>query len=169
GRGARVRVRDGGAPSGQARAARPHRRHAGRARAAGAGRRRPGRPARRGARGPAERLRLRVIPTLPLAPRNRLAALILAALSDAGARRELAALADCGERALAGDWLGADELRHAGALRARARRASGAMATLPLESPRPSLATALDPGPTLPPRGLPPRAARRPDRTGAGA
>ncbi len=95
-----------------------------------------------------------MIPTLPLAPRNRLAALILAALSDAGARRELAALAECGERALAGDWLGADELRHAGALRARARRASGAMATLPLESPGPSLATALDAAATLDDAGL---------------
>ena len=95
-----------------------------------------------------------MIPTLPLAPRNRLAALILAALSDAGARRELAALAECGERALAGDWLGADELRHAGALRARARRASGAMATLPLESPGPSLATALDAAATLHDAGL---------------
>ena len=56
-----------------------------------------------------------MIPTLPLGPRNRLAALILAALSDAGARRELGKLAGAVERALAGDWLGAGELRHAGA------------------------------------------------------
>jgi len=95
-----------------------------------------------------------VIPTLPLGPRNRLAALILAALSDAGARRELATLAGAGERALAGDWLGADELGHAGALRARARRASEAIATLPLGSPKPSLAEALDAAATLHDAGL---------------
>src|SRR6266446_9067450 len=91
---------------------RPHRGHAGRVRAAGADRRRSGGPSRGDAGGPAERLRRRVIPTLPLGPRNRLAALILAALSDAGARRELATLAGAGEGSLAGDWLGADELGH---------------------------------------------------------
>jgi len=95
-----------------------------------------------------------VIPTLPLGPRNRLAALILAALSDAGARRELATLAGAGEGSLAGDWLGADELGHAGALRARARRASEAIATLPLGSPEPSLAAALDAAATLHDAGL---------------
>ena len=95
-----------------------------------------------------------MIPTLPLGPRNRLAALILAALSDAGARRELATLAGAGERALAEDWLGADELPHAGALRARARQASEAIATLPLGSPKPSLAEALDAAATLHDAGL---------------
>ena len=94
-----------------------------------------------------------MIPTLPLGPRNRLAALILAALSDAGARRELAALAGC-ERTLAGDWLGADEPRHAEALRARARRASGAIAALPLATPEPSLGVALDAAATLHDAGL---------------
>jgi hypothetical protein len=84
-----------------------------------------------------------VIPTLPLELRDRLAALILAALTDGEARRELAALAAADAGAVAGSWLGADEPRYAEALRARARRASAALAALPLASPEPSLPEAL--------------------------
>jgi len=94
-----------------------------------------------------------MIPTLALGPRNRLAALILAALHDAGARLELAALAGADAKALAADWLGADE-RHAEALHARARRASEALATVPPASPEPSLIAALDAAATLHDAGL---------------
>jgi len=95
-----------------------------------------------------------VIPTLPLGPRNRLAALILTALSDTGARHELAALASADGRVLVEEWLGADEPLQQAALRARARRASEALATLPLASPEPSLAAALDAAATLYDAGL---------------
>ena len=95
-----------------------------------------------------------MIPTLALGPRNRLAALILAAFSDAGARRELAALASADASALAADWLGADEPRHAEALRARARRASEALAAVSPASPEPSLVAALDAAATLHDAGL---------------
>lgn len=95
-----------------------------------------------------------MIPTLPLGPRNRLAALILAALHDAGARHELAALAGADANELAGGWLGADEPRHAEALRTRARRASEALATVPPASPEPSLVAALDAAATLHDAGL---------------
>jgi len=95
-----------------------------------------------------------VIPTLALGPRNRLAALILAAFHDAGARRELAALASADASALAADWLGADEPRHAEVLRARARRASEALATVSPASPEPSLVAALDAAATLHDAGL---------------
>jgi hypothetical protein len=70
-----------------------------------------------------------VIPTLPLRERNRLAETILAALHDAGARRELIALAADVSRWR--QWLG-DETRHGEALRARASRAVQALATRPL-------------------------------------
>jgi DUF309 family protein family protein len=95
-----------------------------------------------------------VIPTLPLGPRNRLAALILAALSDAGARRELAALASADASTLVEGWLGADEPRQRAALGARARRASEALATLPLGSPESSLAAVLEAAATLHDAGL---------------
>jgi uncharacterized protein len=94
-----------------------------------------------------------VIPTLPLGPRNRLAALILAALSDAGARRELAALASA-DAMTCREWLGADEPRQSAPLRTRARRASEALATLPLGSPEPPLAAALAAAATLHDAGL---------------
>jgi uncharacterized protein len=67
-----------------------------------------------------------VIATPPLRVRNRLAELILAALEDAGARRELAALAESGER-VAG-WLERDELAYAQVVRERAVSASAALA-----------------------------------------
>lgn len=95
-----------------------------------------------------------MIPTLPLGPRNRLAALILAAISDVGARRELAALAADDGGALARAWLGADAPPHADALRTRARRASEALATLTLGSREPSLAAALDAAAPLHDAGL---------------
>src|SRR5438034_258918 len=52
------------------------------------------------------------------------------------------------------EWLGADEPLQQAALRARARRASEALATLPLASPEPSLAAALDAAATLYDAGL---------------
>jgi hypothetical protein len=70
-----------------------------------------------------------VIPTLPLRERNRLAETILAALHDAGARRELTALA--ADVSLSRQWLG-DETRHDEALRARARCAAQALANRPI-------------------------------------
>ena len=67
-----------------------------------------------------------MIPTPPLRVRNRLAEIILAALEDAEARRELAALGDPGAAAPA--WLEPDELAHARLLRERALSASVALA-----------------------------------------
>ncbi len=89
-----------------------------------------------------------MIPTLPLAPRNRLAELILAALGSASAREELARLEDGEVGALAG-WLAPDERRFAGLLAARARRARNALGARP---PRPigaSRAEALEDAATL--------------------
>ncbi|OLD37556.1 MAG: hypothetical protein AUI57_10495 [Candidatus Rokubacteria bacterium 13_1_40CM_2_68_8] len=68
-----------------------------------------------------------MIPTPPLRVRNRLAEIILAALEDAGARRELAALGEPG--AQAPGWLERDELAHARLLRERAQSASAALGT----------------------------------------
>jgi hypothetical protein len=70
-----------------------------------------------------------VIPTLPLALRNRLAATILAAVRDADARRTLAALAQAADA-----WLGVEERHWAPLLMTRARRASVALAALPPDS-----------------------------------
>jgi DUF309 family protein family protein len=67
-----------------------------------------------------------VIPTLPLALRNRLAATILEAVGDVQARRVLATLAES-----PATWLAADEGRWAPLLAARARRASEALTALP--------------------------------------
>jgi len=83
-----------------------------------------------------------VIPTLPLAPRNRLAEVILAALHDAGARRELAALAAGGPEAAG--WLGDAERAHAPLLAARAASASAALASRPLGRAARTLAARLD-------------------------
>jgi len=66
-----------------------------------------------------------VIPTPPFRVRNRLAEIILAALEDGGARRELAALGEPGAPAPA--WLEHDELVHARLVRERARSASAAL------------------------------------------
>ena len=72
-----------------------------------------------------------MIRTLPLPTRDRLAETILAALHDARARSELAALAR-GDASLAGAWL-EDAARDGEALRARASRALRAMAERPLK------------------------------------
>jgi hypothetical protein len=81
-----------------------------------------------------------LIPTLPLHARNRLAELILAAISDGNARAELAALAKTSSPP---PWLAAEDLRHASALRARARAATHALEHEPLASPDLALAGAL--------------------------
>jgi len=82
-----------------------------------------------------------VIPTLPLALRNRLAETILAALHDADARRALAALStDEG----AATWLDGADARWTAPLTERARRASAALAGRPLHSPNADLVQALD-------------------------
>lgn len=67
-----------------------------------------------------------MIPTAPLRVRNRLTAIILAALEDAGARRELAELA----RADAGppEWLPKDERDYLRLVRERAQSATTALA-----------------------------------------
>jgi predicted metal-dependent hydrolase len=82
-----------------------------------------------------------VIPTAPLRVRNRLTEIILAALGDSGARRELAELA----RADAGppDWLEKDERDYRRLVRERAQSASRALAERPIERIR-SRADALD-------------------------
>jgi len=70
-----------------------------------------------------------MIPTAPLRARNRLAEIILAALEDAHARRELAALGEPGGQPPG--WLAPDELVYAHLLQARAMSASAALAARP--------------------------------------
>ncbi len=82
-----------------------------------------------------------MIPTLPLAPRNRLAGVILAALHDPAARDELRRLAP-GEAAAAG-WLLPEEASYAPLLTARARSASRALEGRPLRAPAAPLAEAV--------------------------
>jgi DUF309 family protein family protein len=82
-----------------------------------------------------------MIPTVPVAPRNRLAHLVLAALSDPAARR---ALADLGTAASPpAGWLAVGVEQHAEALLSRARRASEVLSGRPLLPPLPSLGDAL--------------------------
>ena len=69
-----------------------------------------------------------MIPTLPLALRNRLTAVILSALHDGEARRELARLGSP-ETPLPADWPAGPD---SGLLRERARRASEALEERPL-------------------------------------
>ena len=107
---------------------------------------------RDGARAPHSRRR--VIPGLPLGPRNRLAETILAALHDARARRELAKLAGAPEAALAAGWLTGEERSFAGALTERARRADAAVTALPLGPAGGPLAVALDDAAALHDAGL---------------
>jgi hypothetical protein len=66
-----------------------------------------------------------VIPTVTLGARNRLAALVVAAVGDADARAKLATLAAA--TAPPSGWLTEEEARHAGPLLARARAATGAL------------------------------------------
>jgi hypothetical protein len=82
-----------------------------------------------------------MIPTVPLRARNRLAGMILAALSDEEARQALTALA--GRSELPPGWLEADEVHHREALAERARRAVVALRGRPLDAPNPSLAGAM--------------------------
>ena len=77
---------------------------------------------------------------LPLRLRNRLAATILTALHDDGARRELAALS--GQHTL-DTWLEAGEDRWAAPLRARARAAAVALADRPVLAAETDLREAL--------------------------
>jgi DUF309 family protein family protein len=70
-----------------------------------------------------------VIPTLPLGLRNRLAAVILAALHDARARDDLAVLAG---HAGAGAWLEGDDARWMASVAERAAAACRALARCPL-------------------------------------
>ena len=72
-----------------------------------------------------------MIPTPPLRLRNRLAETILSALADPRARREL--------EAENFDWLRDARPEHAAIVRARARRASEALASCPPLAPEPSL------------------------------
>jgi hypothetical protein len=82
-----------------------------------------------------------VIPTAPLRVRNRLTEIILTALENTGARRELAELA----RADAGppEWLPKDERDYLRLVRARAQSAAAALADRPPGAIR-SRAEALD-------------------------
>lgn len=69
-----------------------------------------------------------MIPTLPLRPRNRLAAIILSSLDRADARRTLGALAT--GRLSAEEWLGPEAAAQAPLLRQRAERARQALRRL---------------------------------------
>ena len=103
-----------------------------------------------------------MIPTLPLALRNRLAETILAALHDADARRALAALTtDEG----AATWLDGADARWTAPLTERARRASAALAGRPLHSPNADLVQALDDAAALFDAGLKSQT-QRPGRPG---
>jgi hypothetical protein len=81
-------------------------------------------------------------PLPPLRARNRLTETILAARHDSVARRVLVGLA--GDDAAVSDWLGPDEARHRAAVVARARRASEALAAVPLRPASGALDEALD-------------------------
>src|SRR5262249_29409904 len=83
----------------------------------------------------------RVIPTLPLPARNRLASTILAALHDASARQRLAGVAggDVDET----EWLGTEGQGASVLLRQRAESATRALAALPLGVAEPPLTEAL--------------------------
>ena len=83
-----------------------------------------------------------MIPTLPLAPRNRLAELILAALHDEAARHELRRLAPGDTSTLTG-WLAPEEACYAPLLGARARSACQALEPRPLHGLAVSLGEAL--------------------------
>lgn len=82
-----------------------------------------------------------LIPTLPLRPRNRLAHLIVSALSDVDARRELAALATAA--APPAEWTAECDAHRAPLIAKRARAATDALEGQPILSPATSLADAL--------------------------
>ena len=93
-----------------------------------------------------------MIATLPLAPRNRLADLIVAALSGRAARAELLTLAR--DETTPGGWLRPDEQFHAPLLIARVKRAAEALAKAPMWSPELTVEDALDAAATLFDAGL---------------
>ncbi|MGH6689761.1 MAG: DUF309 domain-containing protein [Gammaproteobacteria bacterium] len=80
-----------------------------------------------------------MMPTPPLGLRNRLAETILSALGDVAARRELQHVAVSEDV----DWIRDARPEHAALVRARARRASEALATCPPLAREPSLHEAL--------------------------
>jgi Domain of unknown function (DUF309) len=82
-----------------------------------------------------------MIPTAPLAARNRLAELILAALSEPRARAELSELAGA---ATPPAWSASDDPRHAALVLERARRAAAALERRPFIDRDRSLPSALD-------------------------
>jgi hypothetical protein len=84
-----------------------------------------------------------VIPTAPLAVRNRFAKSVLAARHDATARAELRQLAEACARGDTRGWLSEREEAHAAALCARARAAVVALADRPLGPRDASLAEAM--------------------------
>jgi hypothetical protein len=75
-----------------------------------------------------------VIPTAPLRLRNRLAEIILSALEEPGARRELAALGE--SETPAPEWLAPDELGWRPLIRQRALSAAAALAARPIAPTR---------------------------------
>jgi len=85
-----------------------------------------------------------VIPTAPLAVRNRFTEMVLAARHDHGARAALADLARRCEAGDAGDWLTDAQMAHAGALCARARAAVAALGDRPVREDTGVLADVLD-------------------------
>jgi predicted metal-dependent hydrolase len=85
-----------------------------------------------------------VIPTAPLAVRNRFAETVLAARHDPQARATLGELARRCAHGETGDWLDAAHATHAAALCARARAAVSALSERPLDAPAPSLSAVLD-------------------------
>ena len=93
-----------------------------------------------------------MIATLPLAPRNRLADLIVAALSGRAARAELLTLAR--DETTPGGWLRPDEQFHAPLLVARVKSAAAALAKAPMWPPELTVEDALDAAATLFDAGL---------------
>lgn len=91
-----------------------------------------------------------MMPTPPLGLRNRLAETILNALVDPAARRELERVASIESV----PWLAEAAPEHAAMVRARARRASDALAACPSFAPEPSLQRALRGSATLFDAGL---------------
>jgi hypothetical protein len=84
-----------------------------------------------------------IAPPLPSGlARRRLAELILAALHEPAARTRLEALGQ--DARSAADWVGACEARQVQAVLDRARRASGAVAAVPVRGPVRALAAALE-------------------------
>ena len=85
-----------------------------------------------------------MIPTAPLAVRNRFAETVLAARHDDGARAALTDLVRACAHGETGDWLGGAQAEHAAALCARATAAMSALADRPVEAGACSLTSVLD-------------------------